>query len=145
MTTATITVTEAHQRIADHAAQADHHIRHVESIAVGEFARQGDLYLCRIDSAGKDWRPTDNRQLAPGVSNGSRHVVDGDADILTSPEANPVERLPNLNRVRLLGPQIMAKERITITHPEHAHISLPPGVYQTTYQLDFDRQQAVRD
>lgn len=139
-----LTVTQAHEAITESAKTADHNMRHVESIAVGEFARQGDCYLLRLDKPITGWRPTDERQLAPGVSNGSRHVAEGAVEIFTSPESNPVERLRD-GRSRLLGPQIVAKERFTVTHPEHAHVSLPAGTYQTSYQLDYVRQQAVRD
>ena len=142
--TPTITVLEAHRQIEDHSKNADHATRVVNSIAIGEHVRQGDCYLIRIDQPSADWRPTTNLQLAPGVSNGSRHVAEGDVQILTSPESNPVARMPD-GRSRLLGPQIVARDRFTVTHPEHAHVSLPAGTYQTTYQLDYDRQQAVRD
>lgn len=138
-----LTVTEAHEAISQAAQSADPNLRHVEAIAVGEFARQGDLYLTRIDKPSAGWRPTDDRQLAPGVSNGSRHVAEGAVSVSTSPESNPVARQGSVPR--LLGPQIVAKERFTITHPEHAHVSLPAGTYQCSYQLDYARQQAVRD
>ncbi len=138
-----ITVIEAHERIAEAARTADHETRHVAAIAVGEHVRQGDLYITRIDKAGKDWRPTTDRQLAPGVSNGSRHVAAGKVEVRISPDSNPVDRSGRI--ARLLGPQVIAHERFTIEHPEHAHMDLPAGTYQTTYQLDFARQQAVRD
>lgn len=137
------TVIEAHEAITQSAKTADHETRIIDSITVGEHVRQGDLYLERIAKADTRWRSTTNRQLAPGVSTGSRHVAEGAVAVSVSPEANPIDRSGRVPR--LLGPQISAKEAFTVTHPEHAHMRLPPGDYQVLYQLDYQRQRAVRD
>lgn len=139
----TLTPMQAHERIAEAARKPITETRNVTAIAVGEFARQGDVYLERISSLSKDWTKTGNRQLAPGTSPGSRHVVTKGPTLFVSPELIPREN--TRTGVRLLGPQIEAREPFTVEHPEHAHITLPPGLYQASYQLDFQQQQAVRD
>lgn len=139
----TMTPIQAHERIAEAAKQPLTTTRVVTGIKVGEFARQGDVYLERIDKLTKGWSKTGNRQLAPGTSPGSRHVVTKGPTLFVSPERAPTER--NRTGLRLLGPQIEAKEAFTVEHPEHAHITLPPGVYQTSYQLDWQQQRAVQD
>lgn len=143
MSSQTITPMQAHERIAASARAPLTETRVVSKIAVGEFVRQGDVYLERIASLTEGWTKTDNRQLAPGTSPGSRHVVGAGPALFVSPEMTPRE---NVGRtVRLLGPQIEAKEAFVLEHPEHAHMALPAGCYQSSYQLDFQQQQAVRD
>lgn len=139
----TLSPIQAHEQIAASARSALTETRVVTQIAVGEFARQGDVYLTRIKARNKDWKPSQNRQLAPGTSPGSRHVVTKGPRLYVSAELSPREQRGNV--VRLLGPQIVAKEPFTVEHPEHAHITLPAGTYQCSYQLDYVRQEAVRD
>lgn len=139
----TMTPLEAHQEIEKAAKSPIVEHRQIDKIKVGEFARQGDVYLTRIDGIDKDWQPNGNRQLAPGTSPGSRHVVTKGPVLHVSPEANPVDRTGG--NVRLLGPQIHAEKPFTVEHPEHAHLCMPPGNYQVSYQLDFNQQRAVRD
>lgn len=141
--TATITPIAAHEAIAKAAATPNTAVRHVKAIAIGEHCRQGDIYVERIKAATKGWKPSKNRQLAPGTSQGSRHVVAGDVALTVSGEARPVARAGNV--ARLLGPQIVAKGRFKVEHPEHAHLSLPAGTYQVSYQMDWSSQRAVRD
>lgn len=139
----TITPLQAHEEIAKAAKSplADH--RQIVALTVGEFARQGDVYIERIGKVDPAWKATTNRQLAPGTSPGSRHVVTHGPMLFVSPEVNPRET--TRRGVRLLGPQIHAKEAFIIEHPEHAHLCMPPGDYQTSYQLDHNQQRAVRD
>lgn len=140
---ATLSPIQAHEAISKAAANPDTAVRIVDAIAIGEHVRQGDVYLQRIDKRTADWKATTNRQLAPGTSQGSRHIVDGSMKLYASPDARPLDRTGNT--VRLLGPQIVAKEPFMLTHPEHAHFQMPAGVYQCSYQLDWSSQQAVRD
>ena len=139
----TLTPLQAHERIAASAKAPLTETRVVDKIKIGDFARQGDVYLERISSPSKDWQETKNHQLAPGNSPGSRHVVSQGPRLFVSPTANPTDR--TRQGTRLLGPQIVAKESFTVEHPEHAHITLPAGTYQSSYQLDFNQQRAVRD
>lgn len=111
--------------------------RFVRTCPVGEVAcRQGDIYLWRLPEIPKGCKPRSDRQLALGKTVGSRHVC----------EAGPkLYDLPAGSANALLGPVIEAPERFTVTHPEHAHISLPSGTYQVGYQLDMRTQRAVAD
>lgn len=143
MESQTLSPIQAHEAIAKAAASPNTARRIVEQIAVGEHCRQGDIYLERIRAREEKWLPTVNRQLAPGTSQGSRHIVEGAVKLFTSPEARPTAR--SGDAVRLLGPQIEAPEAFTVAHPEHAHITLPAGIYQVSYQLDWAQQSAVRD
>lgn len=94
-------------------------------IPVGAAVRQGDIYLRRVrapDGRLRSWR--NGRQLAPGSHPGARHVVNGAARLRAY--------LEPLNARS--GPVVFATSRIDVDHPEHATISLPPGVYEVTYQ-----------
>lgn len=139
----TMSPIQAHEQIAAAARAPLTETRSIAAIKVGEFARQGDVYLERIDHLSADWQESKNRQLAPGTSPGSRHIVTSGPKLFVSPEMTP--RVNNRIGVRLLGPQIEAKEEFTVEHPEHAHITLPPGCYQASFQLDWQQQAAVRD
>ena len=134
MTTATLTAAEAHITIEDFAkSKADSKVRVVPSIPIGKSIRQGDVYLTRIKSLPKDFVETDNMQLAPGTTQGSRHIM-VNAKVYKNPKARNTE-----------GPIVVAKERCLLEHPEHAHFDLPAGTYQVTYQLDYATQQRVND
>lgn len=135
----TMSPIQAHEQIAAAARAPLTETRTVTNIKIGEFVRQGDVYLERIESITKDWKKTTVRQLAPGTSPGSRHIVTKGPTVFVSPEM-----VPRVNN-RLLGPQIEAKTSFTVEHPEHAHITLPAGCWQASFQLDWQQQQAVRD
>lgn len=99
----------------------------------GDCVRQGDVYIVAVDVAPAG-KPYGSRQLAPGTTLGSRHIVEGDCDVLA---VDKVEATRLLNRLvpategleQFVGPMIIAKGPITITHPEHGWRSLPPGTY----------------
>jgi hypothetical protein len=114
----------------------------------GEVARQGDVYLHkvnkhsdiydihtllrRVDGPGEE---TQNRQLAPGSTKGSRHILVGEGLTIYEPPAgaSPLE-----------GPYIEATEEFMLTHPEHGDHKLAPGKYVTTYQRDFSAEEIRR-
>ena len=102
---------------------------HVVQIEIGEGVRQGDVYLERIaevpDGATIVRHPSP--QIAPGTTQGSRHVIDP----ITGMEVYRL-RQPGL----LDGPVIRATQALTITHPEHGWITVPSGVYAVTYQRE---------
>ena len=102
------------------------------------FAQQGDIYLSKapISSVAKGAR-AQSGQLAPGTTQGSRHCVDPAKVRISTPDAlaSPLQ-----------GPTLYAKESFTITHPEHGHITLPPGCYRVTYQRAYaDEMRRVMD
>lgn len=134
----TMTPIEAHEQIAASAKSPLTEMRYVEKIAVGEFCRQGDVYLLRISKHPSEWKEkTKNRQLAPGATQGSRHILAAGPTIYAKPTGADI----------LLGPVIVAKDRFVLEHPEHAHFSLPAGTYQCRYQQDYAEKErrAVRD
>ena len=119
--------------------------RVVEAIKTGQWARQGDVYIVAIDPAEvENWKPTDNRQLAHGETAGSRHTVDSSVTVLANPGGYTTQVISR-GVARLLGPQIQAKDRFTVSHPEHADISLPAGNYQVCFQCDPQTQKRVQD
>ena len=130
-------------QVIDHAKSPFKESRTVDTIDIGQFARQGDVYLVKIDSI-KFLKTTDNRQLAPGSTLGSRHTVDGSVSVFVNPYGAQVERI-NEAKFRCVGPQIESKDRFTVSHPEHADISLPAGCYQVMFQVDAANQRRVAD
>lgn len=139
----TATVQEIHDKIVESSKSPFTQHRKIRNIEVGEYCRQGDVYITRIDKLTPGWRPSTNRQMAPGTSPGSRHIVSAGPKLFASPETMP--RIDTKYGTTLLGPQIHAEKGFTLTHPEHAHMQLPAGDYQCSFQLDFANQRAVRD
>jgi hypothetical protein len=156
------TAEQAHAAIAASAEQATPEVRHLPTMAVGEFVRQGDVYLIRIASLPPGFdRETKDRQLAPGTTQGSRHVLRDSAGLALRTRAAQaisstlrawLAKQPAIGRERAermipaqIGPAITSPERLLLEHPEHAHKDLPAGDYLCLYQLDFAEQRAVRD
>ena len=104
----------------------------IGSPSIGDVVRQGDLYLVNIESlpAGKK---LEDRQLAEGNTQGSRHVVQGDVTLVT-PEAAHA----GIDRV-LCGPAFHCNEAAEVTHPEHGNKILPKD---TTWRVTFQRAHA---
>jgi hypothetical protein len=134
------TLLEAHQHIQEAAAESTE-IRFVESMEIGDFARQGDIYLVRVKSA-PTTAVTTNRQLAIGNTQGSRHMAAGEVDV-HQPASSAIQT-NNLGRY-YLGPTVVARDYWTVEHPEHAHISLPAGIYEVRHQLDAASMNRVID
>jgi hypothetical protein len=100
-----------------------------ETLPVGCTIRQGDVMLTRhaLKTKFKETAPTQNRQLAPGVSIGSRHVLRGGPEVLT-----------RLKATALQGPIVVAPQGFYLEHPTHGDIDCRlPGVYEVTYPRDF--------
>lgn len=112
--------------------------RTVHAINVGQFVRQGDVYIERIPKL-SGWNQTENRQLAPGTSQGSRHMVVGEVDVFECPNTSGV------TSGRLAGPQLDARAPFRVGHPEHADMELPAGCYQVWYQTDPRTNKRVLD
>lgn len=162
MTATLSTLPEVHEAVAKFAKRAPRTIRTIEAGAMkpgpdvfhSPWIRQGDVYVVAIKAVTADWAPTKNRQLAPGLSLGSRHVVEGDVEIFAPPTPNTrLEMRTDVDKEKrswtisscLLGPQIVAKEAFKIVHPRHAHFALPAGTYQVVYQTDPVSRQRVID
>ena len=116
----------------------------IGTASVGDVVRQGDLYLICLSDAPAS-KPTKDRQLAPGSTQGSRHIVTGKCTvgIATKREAvaeaiNRIVRGANVP-AELVGPVLHCKSGVTITHPEHGWRSLPDG---STWAVIYQRQFA---
>lgn len=134
-----LTAKEAVSRVRDGAKHAAHDGVRSPNLSVGDHVRQGDLYIWALEEIPSGAVPMGavHLQLAPGTSQGSRHALDS-ADGVSMFSL----RTPNA----LQGPMFMLDQPRTITHPEHGHITLPPGCYGVTYQRAYaDELRAVRD
>jgi hypothetical protein len=122
----------------------------IEVMSPGDNVRQGDIYIVLLDCKPAEASPFKGRQLAPGNTQGSRHIVEGDCRLFTPTEADAIRILTGLVPAtkahrQFLGPVIVAAEPVTITHPEHGHRTLPAGTYLVTYQrtrLDSELRRA---
>ena len=135
------TATEALARV-EREANEKHvtEVRRVARMEVGQVARQGDIYLHRVAKDHAKGRRIEERQLARGVTTGSRHVADAPAKIYEG-----TTRPAWCRDGTLLGPVVESSRRVVVTHPEHAWLDLPAGCYQVTYQRDERTGAAVRD
>jgi hypothetical protein len=133
-------ILEKHEEISRLAEENNtDEVRIVRHIQVGQAIRQGDLYVTRISDTPETFtQETQDTQLAPGTSKGSRHMV-------TETPSLKIFKDPNSDA--LTGPVIESDEDVTITHPEHADFVLPCGTYQVAYQRDYayEELRAVRD
>jgi len=117
------------ERLAKEKAVAE--VRVVESMEIGKVARQGYVYIHCVSPKHPRGEKMKTHQLAIGDSMGSRHVAEAPAEVFEGSE-QPAWCRP----WTFLGPCIVAADRFTVTHPEHAHVSLPAGTYQVTHQMD---------
>lgn len=139
MTTALKTAIAVHTHVQEFAThKAKQAVRYIDAIKVGEFIRQGDVYLERIEKRDMESYKTvtQDRQLAPGTTKGSRHIVAASSNVT-------IYTTENVHSF-LMGPQIEAKDRFVLEHPEHAHFSLPAGTYQARYQQEWTEKDEVR-
>lgn len=101
--------------------------------------RQGDIYIHAVPAAWPRGAEVGG-QLATGQSKGSRHMA------LAPAKCYAGTQLPGYVQPGwFMGPMVESSERFTVSHPEHAHVSLPPGCYQTTHQMDDATRQRVQD
>ncbi len=118
----------------------------VGTVSAGDVIRQGDLYLVALGPTPVigETTPTNERQLAPGTTQGSRHTIDGPAKIGRAADPRVVATLVN-RMVRgaavepeLVGPIVQTEGPCTLAHPEHGNFVLPAGeTFATIYQRAF--------
>lgn len=123
----------------------------VGTVSVGDIIRQGDLYLCCVTGLNPEGYQIDNRQLVPGVSQGSRHILDGDAQVFRGEPEKLSALLAQANAdlqvpAALIGPFFITGARCELTHPEHGHFVLPEGetfiaYHQRLFAVEIKRQQ----
>jgi hypothetical protein len=125
------------KKISTAAAEAVTTVRDLGLLTeIGDFCRQGDIYIIRVTANHPRGKAISERQLVQGTSLGSRHVLEGPWKIF----APRVER-------ELDGPVIQPMgDDAYITHPTHA---LCRGVqghhYAITFQEDAARRRRVQD
>lgn len=143
--TKTVDAIEIHSRIEREAVEkAVPELRFVGSIDLLQHVRQGDIYIHRVADDHPHGKRAESNQLAVGDTQGARHVAESTASVYVGTALPPLPEI-DPQRLPLLGPCIVADDRFTITHPEHAHVSLPAGVYQVTHQMDARTFDRVRD
>ncbi len=109
-------------------AHDDNYVQRFSEAALpGERGRQGDVYIKKLAELPKNLKRTERpqAQVTVGTSKGQRHVLD-------SLEGITFYELPN--PTVLEGPILHVTQERVLTHPEHSHVVLTPGVYQITYQ-----------
>lgn len=100
-----------------------------KTMVVGDYHRQGDIYLTRLKAVpGGAEKITPAAQLAPGTTQGSRHII---------ASLNGVTMFRLKNPSPLDGPILKSDKPVTVEHPEHGHVTLPAGVYGVTYQRQY--------
>ena len=113
--------------------------RTLEIVEPGDVTRQGDLYIIRLEAPLPRHVRWEGRQLALGNTQGSRHIAEGDCECY-QPDRNTVNMAlhklipPTVGYEHFIGPCIDAKGPLTVAHPEHADVTLPPGTYLVTTQ-----------
>lgn len=130
---------EAHEKIQNKATKTLKKDIVIKSMKIGEFVRQGDVYITRIECITGS-KKIFNPQLAPGTTKGSRHTVEvgGGVNLFKGYVGKDI---PDAVK----GPQVQSDKEFKVSHPEHVDCILPAGDYQVTYQLDWSRQERVRD
>lgn len=140
---ATMEITTFMNSLTESSQKAVKAPRVVKKHVVGKHVRQGDLYIVCVNRKHEHGPLSDTNQLATGDTQGSRHYAESPAVCYvgtTAPQAAIEGRLATL-----LGPYVESSEPFVISHPEHAHIHLPPGAYQIMHQLDPRTMKAVKD
>lgn len=90
-----------------------------------DYHRQGDVYVIKLDSVPDGFEECQvERQLAPGNTRGSRHILShGNVTMYKNPNANVLQ-----------GTVFKTDSGVTIEHPDHGDLKCPPGIYGITYQ-----------
>ena len=120
-------------------------VRVIEGMKVGEVVRQGDIYIERVKAIKGQGKELKSRQLAPGTSKGSRHILgesEGIRVYISNPDLGARARFQ-------VGPAIEALGDVTVTHPEHAWIKIVGGklkrFFQVWFQADYARKERAKD
>lgn len=124
-------------KVRDEASSAPNDVRMVRVLNVGEASvRQGDILIWAIKEVPVGAVRRQSHQLALGDTLGSRHLAPPEAEVYDLPE--------NMRQVGL-NAIFRLRERGTVTHPQHAHISLPSGCYMAGSEIDPKTRRAVQD
>jgi hypothetical protein len=123
--------------------------------SVGDVSHQGDLIIVGIARLPESARPRQNRQLAEGHTQGSRHVLVR-GDVYSADAQEVVALIYEATKCRVgttyIGPVFVSPENPTaddLTHPEHGNQGFAAGqvcavVYQRNLQA-VERAQRVKE
>jgi len=108
------------------------------ALAPGDYHRQGDVYFTKLPGVPSGCAKAEAQiQLAPGTTQGSRHCLES---------LRGVEFFRAPNATELDGPIVQCEHPITVNHPEHGTVTMPPGTYKITYQRQHAEElKRVRD
>lgn len=124
------------------------------SLGRRDVLRQGDLYILKLPGLPTGLKPRKSRQLADGDTQGSRHVLQGQAEVF---DADPSDVIALVNkeyrgtelREYMIGPVFRTSGGCVIEHPEHGNRTLAdPGCYGVVFQRSLDadgREERARD
>ena len=140
------------EEIEENAKKRMPSVRDCSQVKPMQVIRQGDIYVVIVDEIEGKGAEIKNRQLVPGISNGSRHVV-ADSPHVRIFKSRPKDLIAKLEKKlgqRILdiqiGPAIEAETEWTITHPNHPFCSkIPAGKAQIIYQVDPVTKQRAQD
>lgn len=122
--------------------------------SVGSVSHQGDLIFVRIKNLPKSSKPRDNRQLADGNTQGSRHVLSVgrvfDCDVEQVIQEISAVCKGVIVESQYIGPVIQTVEGVAdVVHPEHGdHFYRGDMTIACVYQRSLDSEQRahrVRD
>ncbi len=141
-------IRETLEKVQTSASEAVTEIRDLGELKqIGDNCRQGDIIITLVEENHPRDARTENTQLAPGTSMGSRHIVEGDCEVY-EPHIPQEERSWGMVPVTfvkvagcniasgLIGPVVVTKGETLFTHPEHAMAKCLGG---RTYQVSFER------
>lgn len=129
---------EVIQKIEEEAKTESSELRFVRTCEIGDEIRQGDVYLYPVDPGiveklGLTEKTNEaTRQLAPGTTQGSRHIIHGNVSIYPR-NGSPLE-----------GPVLVMHERCEVRHPTHADVSFPSRTYEVLYPRDHEQEEINR-
>jgi len=129
-------------------AKHDPDVRIIRRMEIGSVIQQGDLYVHRLPekhARGKQIA-AGKAQVALGDNMGARHVAEGEIAVFASTTLPAGVKAPmDVSASEICGPVVVARDTWSLTHPEHAHFTLPAGVYGVTYQYDPRTMRRVQD
>lgn len=135
--TAITSVAAVSQSARTHQNPAVRVISKESTLPYGHTVRQGDVMLTR-HPLGTEFKQvgaeTDNHQLAPGSTPGSRHILRKGPTIKS-----------RVGATVLTGPIVEAPAGFYLEHPRHGDIDCRlPGCYEVSYPRDFATEEITR-
>jgi hypothetical protein len=143
---------EAYKAIKEHAAKrTEKTVRDCSSLKVGDFARQGDIYVVLVGELEEPGAEVKNPQLVPGNTSGANHKVVFQPGLAVHP-TKPTKLRAALEKALgapifdvQVGPGVKSKSPWTLTHPHHPDLVNIPGNAQIIYQIDAITRQRAED